>query len=370
MGVGGFQVPAARQLLVEGGEGRFVAQRPGTPGRGHVGRTTETGLAAFGIPVGHGAPRGALNLFVLIVITDGQHGGVGQVGFEDAVADLALQRVLVTKRLAVAIGQHRAPTQAAIERQRAADIDVAVVVVVTAAADTRQRLQLRGRTFAHHVDRRRWVARARGEAGRTAHHLDPVVDDGVGIGLHVAEGVEHPVDLEVVDRVTARRIADPVRIVVLHDDAGGLAHGLGQCTEFEIVHLLTRDHGHRLRGFLDRQVHPRRGAHCAGRVGIGVLGVDPQAFGADAGGVQFQRFGGRLWRCFGVGFSQQIGTQHCAAQAESEGDGTGNGREHRSRLLVFERKNPLVQRRGAARRFSNKREILLFVDVSPNRRSS
>jgi hypothetical protein len=33
------------------------------------------------------------------------------------------------------------------------------------------------------------------------HHLDTVVDDGVRIGLQAREGVEHPVDLEVVDRI-------------------------------------------------------------------------------------------------------------------------------------------------------------------------
>ncbi len=140
-----------------------------------------------------------MHLFVLIVVADGQYGGIGQVRFENAVADFPLEDVLVVKRSLVAIGQHTSPAQPSVEGQRAADIDVTVVIVIAAAAGAGLSLPLRGRTLAHHVDGRRRVACA----GGAAHDFDAVLDDGVRIGLHVLEGVEHPVDLEIVDRVAA-----------------------------------------------------------------------------------------------------------------------------------------------------------------------
>jgi hypothetical protein len=47
-----------------------------------------------------------------------------------------------------------------------------------------------------------------------------------------------------------------------------------------------------------------------------------------------------------TGFSQQIGTQGDSAQAQSKGHGTGDRREHRSRLLVFEGKYPFAEDEG------------------------
>ncbi|MNC55017.1 hypothetical protein D3C75_1045270 [compost metagenome] len=161
--------------------------------------------------------------------------------------------VFVPVGIAVAVGHHPTTAQSSVEGQRTADVQVAVVVVIAAAADTALGFPLCSRSLAHHVDGGRRIARAGGQARCTAYHFDAVVDDGVGIGLHVAEGIQHAIDLEIIDRVAARGIADPVRVVVLDHDAGGLAHGFGQAAEFEIIHLLARDHGNRLRCFLDRQ---------------------------------------------------------------------------------------------------------------------
>ena len=109
VGVGRFQVPASSQCLIKGGEGGFILEWPRAPGSRHIGRATQPGLAAVGVPVGYGAPGRTLHLFVLIVITHGEHGGIGQVGLKNPVADFPLQRVLVAKRLAVAVSQHRTP---------------------------------------------------------------------------------------------------------------------------------------------------------------------------------------------------------------------------------------------------------------------
>ncbi|MNF78572.1 hypothetical protein D3C84_607600 [compost metagenome] len=302
VGVGRFEMPAGAQLLLQRGECCLVLDRPGTPGRGHIGGASQVCFASVGIPVRQGAIGGALHVFVLIVVTHGQHGVVGQIGFENAVTDFPLLLILVAERIGIAIGQHAATPQPAVKGQRAADIQVAVVVVVAATADTGLDLPLRCRSLAHHVDGGRRVARTRGQAGRTANHFDAVVDDGVRVGLHVAEGIEHAIDLEIADRVAAGGIADPVRVVVLDHYAGGLAHGFGQRAELEVVHLLTGDHGHRLRRFLDRQVQAGGGAHGAGGVRLGVFGGAAQALGRDAGGTEYQ--GGGLF--VRVGFSQQV----------------------------------------------------------------
>ncbi len=232
--------------------------------------------------------------------------------------------------MTVAVGQHAAPAQPAIKGQRAAHVHVAVVVVITAGTHPGFSLPLVGRTLAHHVDGGRWVARTGGQAGGAAYHLDSVVNDGVGIGLHVAEGIEHPVDLEVGDAIAACRVGGAVRVIVLHHDAGGLAQRFGQGVEVEVVHLLAGDHRDRLRGFLDGQVQARGGAHGPGGVGTGVLGIGARVLGGDADGGQFERCGRRL---LGIGFSQQLRAEHAAEEAEGEGDGTGEGRKHCGRLL-------------------------------------
>ncbi|MNQ98454.1 hypothetical protein D3C85_1141450 [compost metagenome] len=152
MGVRRFELPTAAQLVIEIGERGFVLERPRAPGRSHVGRAPEVGLAAVGVPVRHGAPGCALHVFVLIVVTHRQHRVVRQVCFQDPVTDFSLLLVFVPVRIAVAIGHHAASAQAAVEGQRTTDVEVAVVIVIAAAADTGLGFPLRSRAFAHHVD--------------------------------------------------------------------------------------------------------------------------------------------------------------------------------------------------------------------------
>ena len=225
------------------------------------------------------------------------------------------------------------------------------------ATDAGLGLPLRGRALAHHVDGGRRVACARGQARRAAHYFDAVVDDGVGVGLHVAESVEHPVNLEVADAIASGGVVDTIGVVMLNVDARGLAQHIRQGIEIEVVHLLACDHRDRLRGFLDGEVQPRGGAHRASSVGAGVLGGGAQAVGADGGRAQFQGFGGG---CIGGGVGPRIRAQRQAEQAEGEGHGTGEGRKHRCRLLVVFDTSPggegLVQRRKELRNFRLKRE--------------
>ena len=151
------------------------------------------------------------------------------------------------------------------------------------AADAGLGLPLSGRAFADHVDGGRGIAGTGGQAGGAAYYFDTVVDDGVRVGLHAPERIEHAIHLEVIDRITPGGVTGPVRIQMLNRHAGGLAQGVGQGIEIEIVRLLAGDHRNGLRGFLDRQVQPGGGAHRAGGVGPGVLGIGTQAFGGDVG---------------------------------------------------------------------------------------
>ena len=149
-----------------------------------------------------------------------------------------------------------------------------------------------GRAFADHVDGARRITCAGGQTGGSAHDFNAVVDDGVSIRLHKAEGVEHPVNLEVTNGIATGGIGDPVRVVVLHYHAGGMAHGLGKGVEVEVVHLLAGDDRDRLRGFANAQVEFGRGAGRARGVGTTVFGGCTQAFGSDTGTAQLQRTGG------------------------------------------------------------------------------
>ncbi len=116
---------------------------------------------------------------------------------------------------------------------------------------------------------------------------------------------------------------------MLHRYPCGLAQGVGQRIEVEVIQLLAGDHRDGLRGFLDGQVQASGSAHRAGGVGLGVLGSGTQAFGGDAGAAQLQH------GVFGVGFGQQFRAQHHAEQANGEGHGAGKRCKHCGRLLVF-----------------------------------
>ena len=75
---------------------------------------------------------------------------------------------------------------------------------------------------------------------------------------------------------------------MLNHNPRGMAHGLGQGIEVEIVHLLASDDGDRLRGFANAQVEFGRGTGRARGVGTGIFGGSSQALGGDTGTAQFQ----------------------------------------------------------------------------------
>src|SRR3546814_8565023 len=79
--------------------------------------------------------------------------------------------------------------------------------------------------LADEVDRRGRIARAREEAGRAAHDLDPLVDRHVGarlaIGAGQRPGRRHAVDLRIADFEAARieAVAHAIEFVDRHADA-------------------------------------------------------------------------------------------------------------------------------------------------------
>ena len=162
------------------------------------------GFFACARPIRKRTPCGAFYLLVLIVITHGDGGVVCQVGFQNSVSHFALEGVVVAKGFAVAVSQNGTPAQATVKCQRATHIHEAVIVVVTAAANADLGFKFVGGAFADHVDGARRIASAGSQAGGATDDFDAVVDDGVGVRFHEAEGVEHSVNLEVTEGVTAR----------------------------------------------------------------------------------------------------------------------------------------------------------------------
>ena len=75
---------------------------------------------------------------------------------------------------------------------------------------------------------------------------------------------------------------------MLHHYARGMAHGLGQGVEVEVVHFLAGDDRNRLRGLANAQVEFGRGAGRARGVGTGIFCGRTQALGGDAGTAQLQ----------------------------------------------------------------------------------
>ena len=108
---------------------------------------------------------------------------------------------MIAKGLGVTVGQYAAAAQTAVKAQWTADIHVAVIVVVTTATDAHFGGQFMSRALADHVDSGGRITRTGGQARGAAHQLDAVINDRVGVGFHVAECVEHPVDLKVLDGI-------------------------------------------------------------------------------------------------------------------------------------------------------------------------
>ena len=198
---------------------------------------------------------------LLIVVADAHQGRVSDVGLQHAVDDRLLFLVKVDVRGLVLEAGDQSRANFSVGEDRPGNIGFDAPKLPASRRDGEGSGEGRGRLLADQIDGRRRIARAGHQAGGAAHHLDPIIDQGVAHGAVAGRiGRRHAIHLEVGDRKAARGEVHPVGVVFLHRDAGGLLQHIGDGRQIEVVHPLAGDHRHRLRRFAQgqRQLGRRR----------------------------------------------------------------------------------------------------------------
>ncbi|MDT4875167.1 hypothetical protein FQZ97_1105150 [compost metagenome] len=138
--------------------------------------------------------------------------------------------------------------------QRTGNIAGGAVAVPRTDGAADRGLEFLGRLLANQVDGGGRVARTRHQAGRTLDDFDAVEAGRVIAVVRVLTvdtvvRLVDPVVLEVGDGKAAGGKLGTVTVVFLRRHAGGIAQRVADTLRAAIVHLLTGDHGDRLRRF-------------------------------------------------------------------------------------------------------------------------
>ncbi|MNM99662.1 hypothetical protein D3C81_1122270 [compost metagenome] len=195
---------------------------------------------------------------------------------------------MVQVRLAVLVGTHQAATHATAVVERTRNITFGTVVVPGPCAGGDRRLEVLSGLLAHQVDRRRGVARAGHQAGRTLDDFDAVIGGHVDVGHAlivdaVVDGVDAIV-LVVGNGKPAGGVLHAFAVVSLNRNPGRVAQHVADVLRAMVVDHLAGDYADRLRRFAQGQRQLGCAGRTAGGVGAGTLGDVTQPQGIDAAG--------------------------------------------------------------------------------------
>ena len=285
--------PAVGEAVLQGREHTLGGLLPTAPVGAVVVRALDVDTLAVAVEQRAAArPARGVGVVVLVIKAQGQEGVIAEVGFEGAEIDPGLALVAVHERVLVLVGRHGTAANVAAVGKRAADVDLGAVVIPTAGTDIDAGLEFAGRFFADQVDRRPRGSGTGQEAGGTLEDFHAVVDGHVTQGLprgvrRVAQG-GNAVVLEILDRETAGIVVGALAVEGRDGDARGMAHHLIDGVEAEIIHMLTGNHGDRLRRFPWRQYHACGRGDGAGGIRAAAFGDGTELVGGDLGGLQLQ----------------------------------------------------------------------------------
>ncbi|MNV34164.1 hypothetical protein D3C71_1255710 [compost metagenome] len=192
---------------------------------------------------------------------DKGRGGAGQIRFKNPVAQRAAAVRHIVEEVLVFIGQHAAPTQLAVFRQRATHVQIRTLIGPTAYLGLRDNLQFRGGFLAYQVDRAARFVGAAKQAVSTAQYFDVVIERHVIVRTERAVHRRPTIHAHIADGESARQVVAAEHRPLEHRDARRGAHHVVQADQTPVFDLLPGDHRHALRHLAQRlrRLAPHRG---------------------------------------------------------------------------------------------------------------